>query len=66
MYIFPKMSCEQQDVSRYAEPYQPMSSREWNPAVILGVATPRMERSCDTEWLVSISSTMVSIIARNV
>lgn len=34
----PKLGCTAVCVSRYDEPYQPTSSREWKVAVILGIA----------------------------
>ena len=45
-YSLPKNSCRHAMVTRYAEPYQPTSSIEWNSSVILGMAMPTMERSC--------------------
>ena len=44
-YTFPKNIWVAPDVNKYAEPYQPISPSELNSVVILGVATPRIDRS---------------------
>lgn len=48
VYIFPNKSWKVQLVSRYAVPYQPMSSTEWNSLVIRGTAVVMMRRSCQS------------------
>ena len=50
VYSFPKTSWKAQFVSRYAVPYQPISSAEWNSSVIWGIAVEMMSRSCERGW----------------
>ena len=45
LYALPHGSCITAQAIRYAEPYHPMSSNEWNSSVILGIAVDRMDTS---------------------
>ncbi len=59
VYIFPNTSWKAQLVSRYAVPYQPISSAELNSLVIWGMAVEMMRRSC--EWAWSVRKCFISI-----
>ena len=39
-YNFPKVDCNDSWVRRYADPYQPTSSKLWKRLVIFGIAVP--------------------------